>query len=123
MDIYHYYGNDIVLNSAGDMMTVNGVIRSQQRILRRLLTNPGDYWWHVNYGAGLPRFIGIALSQAVNQQIQGLITSQMFLEESVAKIPLPVISLQQVSSGIVVTINYTDAPTQTPQVLTFTLTK
>jgi hypothetical protein len=122
MDVYHYFGNDIVTSPTGDLQTVDGITKSQQRILRRLLTNPGTYIFHPTYGAGLPRYIGQALTTAKFQEIKGLIISQIFLEESVAKTPPPVITLSSNQTFLNCTIQYTDAATLLPQILSFQVT-
>ena len=57
---------------------------SQQSVLRRLLTNPGDYIWHPEYGAGLPQKIGSVLSVA---DIKSVVAQQLALEASVAPNP------------------------------------
>jgi hypothetical protein len=48
-------------------------------VLRRLLTNPGSYIWHLEYRAGLPQYLG---QPAVLSAINSLIISQMFLEDT-----------------------------------------
>lgn len=120
-DLYQYYGQDLSVNQAGDLLLADGVILSQQRILRRLLTPPGAYIFEPTYGAGLPSYIGVALSPAVKKQLIGLITSQMYLETSVAQTPPPVVSLTSQSNSLFVGIQYTDANTNTVQVLSFTV--
>ncbi len=122
MDVYHYFGNDIVTSPTGDLQTVDGITKSQQRILRRLLTNPGTYIFHPSYGAGLPRYIGQALTTTKFQEIKGLITSQIFLEESVSKTPAPVITLSANQTVLYCSIKYTDATTLLPQILSFQVT-
>ena len=69
-DLNHFYGGDLSLSATGDILKVDGSTQGQQRVLRRLLTNPalmdssgkvtvvGDYIWHPTYGAGLPRMVG-----------------------------------------------------------------
>ena len=52
------WGGDLTLSPAGDLAAVPVEIEAQQRIIRRLLTNPGSYIWHLDYGAGLGRQIG-----------------------------------------------------------------
>lgn len=123
MDVYQYFGSDIVTSVNGDLQSVDTVLESQQRILRRLLTNPGAYIWHVGYGAGLPQFVGVALSTDVYQKITGLITSQMYLEQSVSQNPAPVVTLQTIANGLYCSITYTLSSTKTTQVLSFTVTK
>lgn len=122
MDIYQYFDNDIGIAGNGDLQTVDGIEEGKQRILRRLLTNPGAYITHPTYGAGLPLFVGLPLSTSNYQKILGVITSQLQYEQCVARSPAPVITLQQIPEGIFANINYTDAGTLTPQVLTFSVT-
>ncbi|MDE2103832.1 MAG: phage tail protein [Patescibacteria group bacterium] len=116
-DLYHYWGNDLTVANSGDFLTAQTLIRSQQRVLRRLLTNPGDYVFQPSYGAGLPQWIGQPLDVA---KLTALIVSQMQLEDSVAQSPAPTVALTQPdSSTISVTVNYTEAATNTPVVLSF----
>lgn len=118
-DLYHYFGNDLQPDTTGDLMSVGGTTQGQQRILRRLLTNPGDYLWQQDYGAGLPVYIGQPVDTG---KIVALIRSQIALEACVAPLPLPVITVEQMAtetSGFVVTIAYNDAPSGTAQVLSF----
>lgn len=121
MDIYHYFGNDIAVNVKGDLQTVDGVIKGQQRILRRLLTSPGSYIWHLTYGAGLQRYVGQTLTTARYKEIQGLITSQIFLEACVARTPQPIILLSATFNTLSCTLQYTEANTKILQVLSFTI--
>jgi hypothetical protein len=39
-DVYHYIGGDISASNTGDLQGVTDTVRGQQRVLRRLLTNP-----------------------------------------------------------------------------------
>ena len=57
-DICHFTGGDIDSSSTGDLRTATGSERTKQRILRRLLTNPGEYLFHPGYGAGLGKKVG-----------------------------------------------------------------
>nr|WP_321986644.1 hypothetical protein [uncultured Lichenicoccus sp.] len=108
-DIAHVVGGDLQLGSSGDLATVDQDGWTQQRVLRRLLTNPGAYIWQLNYGAGLAALIGATVSV---QQIAALIRSQLALEKAVEQQPEPVI---KISTGIAgeafATISYQDATT------------
>lgn len=118
-DIWHQFGSDLLASPAGDLATVDGTLLGQQRVLRRLLTNPGDYIWQLDYGAGLAQFIGQPVDVA---RIQGVIRSQIFLESAVARSPEPQITVQAVATGeVFVTVLYTDAPSGQPQVLSFSV--
>lgn len=118
-DLNSNYGQDIVIKAGNDLDTVSDVVKSQQRVQRRLLTNPGAYIFHADYGAGLGRFIGKALTNDLYNEIQSLILSQIFLEDSVAQNPVPVITLQTIQTGLLVQIAYTVNPIGTPIVFSF----
>jgi phage baseplate assembly protein W len=118
-DIWHQFGSDLLSSPAGDLATASGVMLGQQRVLRRLLTNPGDYIWQLDYGAGLAQFIGQSVDVA---RIQGVIRSQIFLESAVARSPEPQITVQASATGqVYVNVIYTDAPSGQPQVLSFSV--
>jgi hypothetical protein len=119
-DIFQQWGYDLVLGPTGDLALVDDPVMGQQRILRRLLTNAGDYIWQLDYGAGLAGFIG----QTVNSsQISALIRSQIFKEPSVARTPEPVIDVTVspggVSGEVYVYISYVDATSGQTQLLSF----
>jgi phage baseplate assembly protein W len=121
-DIAHQWGSDLVTSPTGDLATVSGPVLGQQRVLRRLLTNPGDYIWQLDYGAGLARFIG----QPVNiLQISAVVRSQIFKEAAVARQPEPVIDVQTSPGGaadtVYVYIRYVDAESSQTQVLSFSV--
>jgi phage baseplate assembly protein W len=115
-DLFQYLGTDLSPSSTGDLLPVSGTVRGQQRILRRLMTNPGDYIWHPDYGAGLPSYVGATIDM---RQMKALIRGQIMLEASVAKTPEPVIDVQPIPGGMAVTIQYNDAQSNTPQSLSF----
>jgi len=121
-DASHQWNSDLMISATGDIATADGALLGQQRVLRRLLTNPGDYIWQLDYGAGLARFIG----QPVNpSQIRAVIRSQIFKEAVVARQPEPVIDVQIAPGGasgtVYVYIRYVDAPSGQSQVLSFSM--
>src|ERR1700739_2948205 len=97
-DLSHLWGSDLQVSPTGDLALATGTALTQQRILRRLLTNPGDYIWQLDYGAGLPRFVGTPGAAA---GIQAVIRGQICLEPSVAQAPEPVIDVQSDQAGTV----------------------
>jgi len=118
-DVAHFYGNDLAIGPSGDLATVATTQLGQQRVLRRLLTNPGDYLWNPGYGAGLAQFVGQPASAA---RIRSVIRSQIFQESAVAQSPEPIISVAAAPDGTVaVQIQYTDSVTGQTQALSFTV--
>ena len=112
-DIAHDFGSDMVLAPNGDVALASGTALTQQRVLRRLLTNPGDYIWDVNYGAG----VGAMVGQTVDaRRIAAIVRAQMFQEASVAKNPLPTVSVAAGAAGVArAFIAYVDITDQTAQ--------
>jgi phage baseplate assembly protein W len=118
-DIWHQFGSDLMVSATGDLMAVSGPTEGQQRVLRRLLTNAGDYIWQLDYGAGLAQFVG---SPAGVAQIRAVVRSQIFKESAVARTPEPVIDVQSDAVGTVyVHVRYADANTGNTQILSFSV--
>lgn len=122
-DISHVWGSDALTSPTGDLGVVDQATRSQQRVLRRLLTNPldangpPDYAMHPDYGAGLARYVGRAVDPA---KLRTLIRGQMLMEDSVARNPQPQITVATPDpSTISVYIRYTIAGTGAPATLSF----
>lgn len=120
-DIFQWYGSDVGLGPTGDFQQVSGTVRTQQRIVRRLCTNPGDYIFHPDYGGGLPGKIG---SNASPAEIRAIVQSQVALEAAVATSPKPAISVTPIGNGAMrIQIQYTDAQTRAPVLLSFDVNK
>lgn len=123
-DISLYVGGDLSPSAVGDLLSANGTIRGQQRVLRRLLTNQGEYLFHPTYGAGLPSFVGQVADVA---KIQALIRSQILLEDAVARSPAPVITVTPINRGITgglaVSIQYVDSVTNQSTSLNFNVSQ
>ena len=119
-DIYHYIGSDLTASANGDILTTDSLTLSQQSVLRRLLTNAGDYIWHPEYGAGLPALIGQPIDIAA---VKSLILSQIFLEETVMKNPAPIINVTAIDNGMFVELQYTEADSKQSSVLRFDIKK
>lgn len=119
-DLSHQWGDDLALGPGGDLAVSGGSTLAGQRILRRLLTNPGDYIWQLTYGAGLGSLIGQPLSPT---RVNALIRAQIFKESAVARSPEPVINVSHDSSAAAgvfyVSITYTEATSGDARVLSF----
>jgi len=122
MDCNQVFGSDLNVASNGDVLLTDGETLSQQRVLRRLMTNPGTYIQDLSYGAGVGQFVGQPLTAALLLEIKGLITSQMYLETSVSQNPPPTISITAQTNGdLYCSIQYINAQTTTLQTLSFTV--
>jgi hypothetical protein len=112
MDIGHQWGGDLDVSSSGDLASVSGSPALTQRVLRRLLTNAGDYIWSPNYGAGLAAYVGSVSSYG---DIMASVRAQMLLEPAVASLPAPTVTVVRTGGSgngtIELTTTFTEAST------------
>lgn len=131
-DLMHFWGEDLSVSATGDLLVASQTVAGEQRVLRRLLTNPelvddsgntqasGDYIFHPTYGAGLPRVVGSPVNVV---ELQAAIASQLSQEQAVATAPKPAVSLTTFQNGMNVFIQYNDANSQLPVILDFDVTQ
>lgn len=113
LGISHQFGSDLALSNRGDFVLCGGAELTRQRVLRRLLTNPGDYWWQPHYGAGLRQAVGSVGNRAA---LVALIEAQAALEPGVSDVAASVMPL---GNGIQVAVTFTDTAAGQPSVLNF----
>jgi hypothetical protein len=107
-DLFVWWDQDLTILPTGDLLTCDGTIEGEQRVLRRLLTPPQSYIWHPEYGAGLPSYVGQP-EQA--DAIGSLILAQMLIEDVVSQDPLPKVTITPITDGLQTDIRYVDANT------------
>lgn len=108
-DLALTFGDDLSVSPTGDLALAKSSALTQQRVLRRLLTNQGDYIWQLNYGAGLGQFVG---QPGVTATITGVARGQLTQESRIASTPAPQISAAADQAGTVtLSIRYSDAST------------
>jgi hypothetical protein len=118
-DLALNFGGDLAVGPTGDIALADGAALTQQRVLRRLLTNAGGYIWQLVYGAGLAQFVGQPGAPAA---IAAVVRSQILLEAAVAGNPAPsVTAAAGQNDSVVLTIRYTDAATRQTSLLTFSV--
>jgi hypothetical protein len=118
-DLALRFGGDLAVGPTGDLGLSDGVGLTQERVLRRLLTNAGDYIWQLGYGAGLAQFVGQPGAPAA---IAGVARTQLLREAAVASTPSPVIGVQDGGDGtFVLSLSYADAPGGSTSVLSFSV--
>ena len=115
-DLSHYVGGDLAVSPTGDLAIASDSLEGQQRVLRRLLTNAGDYIWHPTYGAGLPGEIGKKMDV---RRVRGIVRSQIFKEAIVSHSPDPNIIVTPFYGGMSAQIQYNDNLTKKPVSLSF----
>lgn len=118
-DVGHWMGGDLQVGPTGDLARVNGTVRSEQRVLRRLMTVAKTYLAHQDYGAGLGQWVGAVLDIGA---ITAVIRGQLRLEASVSQTSAPVISITETTDGLSCTTSYTSLPDQQPVTLQFDVT-
>jgi hypothetical protein len=110
-DLWHKWAGDLAVDSVGDLLSSTDSQTIDQRIYRRLLTNPGGYLWNLSYGGGLAGFVG---TPAQLPELEGVIRSQMQQESLVAQTPEPTvkIDISNIATGMVsATITFTESST------------
>ena len=116
-DLSLTFGYDLQVDSTGDLLTSDGAQEGQERVLRRLLTNPREYIWQSAYGAGLAQFLGQPVSVA---RIKAVILNQMKNEAIVSQQPGPVVTVTaQSDNSVFVSIQYVDSTTAQAVALSF----
>lgn len=117
-DLFHWWGQDLVLTPSGDLALSDGLNKDNQRIFRRLCTAGGqsgaqlaEYIFEPDYGGSAPWYVGQHTDELT---LEGVIRSQMYAEASVAHDPEPVITPNMNPDGTFnVVIQYTDASSGT----------
>ena len=107
-DVFHEWGGDLAIGNGGDLALATGADMVSQRVCRRLLTNPGEYLWNLDYGGGLAQFVGLPAKAA---DIEAVIASQLLLEAAVPTTPAPQVTttVADVTNGFVIaSITYAD---------------
>ena len=116
-DIFHEWGCDLSVGSSGDLALAIGSDAVSQRVVRRLLTNPGGYIWNLDYGGGLAQFIG---SPAASSNVEAVVNAQLALESAIPQDIAPRVSVSVVNAAdgfVVANIIYADPSSAQPVAL------
>ena len=103
-DLAHLWSADLRVAPDGDLALSDGEDEARERVIRRLMTAAQEYVWQLDYGAGLPAWVGERLDPG---RIAALVRQQMLLEPGILQIPEPevVVSVGELNS-VFVNITY-----------------
>lgn len=123
-DLAHYWGSDLQLSATGDLLTIDGVTETNQRILRGLMTAAPEYVFHSKYGAAIGKHVGDALSIGDYSKIKADIRAIVIRDPNVASKPEPQLDFKATALGYLsVSISYFYKPTSQLQTLSFNVGK
>lgn len=105
-DAMHWWDDDLQVSNTGDIALSDGIDLSNQRIVRRLMTILGEYVWHVEYGASVPKRIGDTLDLSL---VESVIRNQIYLEEAVSKEDDITLEVSPILNGVFVSLVYIEA--------------
>ena len=101
------WGADLSIGPTGDIAVLPVSDELKYRIIRRLLTNPGDCVWHSEYGAGIGNRVGQPFSL---RSIESMIQYHIKYESRVKLVPVPKVIAAETDdkspSGATITIQY-----------------
>lgn len=109
-DLSHIHGGDLAISITGGLTLASGTEYGQQRVIRRLMTNPGDDQWTPEYGGGAPSFVG---STASADRIRATFLKQLRLEAVVDQSTAPQVTVSQdrATGTTMAAVSYRDALT------------
>lgn len=68
---------ELVINTKGELVLVEGEDQIKQQIVFLLRTSKGDYAYDPNFGANLEEFVGLPLGQTVMKNIQDRVVEEL----------------------------------------------
>lgn len=109
--LYLDQGEDFALSSSGGLKLADGWEEIRQRILRRLHTNPqsvlddrslvaADYYFHPDYGAGLPRKVGAKMSKEFLFELHRIIMEGTVIDQGIDVTIPPTVKVLRKQLGI-----------------------
>jgi phage baseplate assembly protein W len=92
---------DYVITPTGDWLTVTGEEALRQSLIRRLITNPGEWATKPNYGVGARQYVKAKNTPATRAELETRIRSQFMIDPRVASVDLVVVAqLADGSAGV-----------------------
>jgi len=95
---------DVATTAAGDLALVTGREALRQAIIRRILTNPGEWALLPEYGCGARLYIKERNTQAKRDELAERIRTQLQLEPRVLRVVQVVIEALEDAEGISINV-------------------
>lgn len=95
---------DYVVTAAGDWARATGLEALRQSLLRRLITNPGEWQTVPDYGVGAQQFVKRQLTPAVLAELEGRIRSQFMRDDRVESVQTVGVESLDGIEGIKITV-------------------
>ena len=99
-DLFLEWRTDLQVSAQGDLRTANEFTLLKQRIVRRLITFPGEVLFQPDFGVGIGRYIDEPLNEDVYAALKRRIIDQVYKEDLVARNPEPEIEISAEYEGI-----------------------
>ncbi len=80
------FTDDLQLSASGDYATVEGYAALKQALRCRLMTTPGEYAIHPDYGCGVSRWLKKRATQSDRDSLRQTIIDQLSQEERISKV-------------------------------------
>lgn len=94
---------DYVVSPAGDYQAITGVEALRQSLIRRIITNPGEWKTLPNFGVGARQYVKAKNTQAVRDELAQRVKAQCSADPRVEKVSQVII--EQLSEGAGLKIN------------------
>lgn len=120
LDLRAPFGDDIVLFGKADVQVLGNkqtdvdpvTAREEliQRIIYRLLTNPGEWLAFPDYGAGLRLKVNETITPQLIGELKSTIRQQLLKEPDVQRTPAPEVNIGTINDGLLITIKVYSIP-------------
>jgi phage baseplate assembly protein W len=92
-DVSNEKGADLKVNQAGDWLLVSGKEALRQAVLRRIVTNPGEWKTLPDYGVGARLYVKTRNTRASRDELVERIRSQLLRDTRIEKVNQVVVEL------------------------------
>lgn len=95
---------DYVITDAGDWKVASGLVALRQAIIRRIITDPGEWQTLPNYGVGARMFVKAKNTRSARDELAQRIRGQLLQDDRIAAVNSVEVEINPTSVRIAVTI-------------------